>query len=118
MNMFLQKFASLIAEFPRERDSLARLGELVGTGVQRRFTLDHLLLRTLPDSEESFVRILERLVAMGTIGRVYEVESPTAHKPLEEYSSFVQIPESVFDVYVEQQIPVTPRNLRPLYLVK
>lgn len=118
MSISLQKFADLIAEFPRERDSLSRFGELLGTGVPRRYTLDHLLLRAQPDSEESFVRILERLVAAGTIRRVYQVESPATHAPLEEFSSFVQIPDSVFDYNSEQYIPVTPRNLLPLYVVQ
>lgn len=116
--MFLQRFANITAEFPLERDALARLGELIGTGVQRRLTLDHIFLRVRPHSEVDFVRLLERLVAMGAIERVYQVESPATRAPLEEFSSYDRIPESIFDVSSEMEIPVTPRNVRPLYLVQ
>lgn len=116
--MFSQKFASITAEFPAERDALAQLGELVDTGVQRRLTLDHLFLRLQPHSEIDFARVLERLVAAGAIGRVYQVESPVTRSPIEEFASYESIPESIFDWHTETQIPVTPRNVRPMYLVQ
>jgi len=118
MSMFSQRFASITAEFPLERDALARLGELIGSGVQRRLTLDHILWRVKPHSEIDFVRVLERLVDAGAIDRVYQVASPTTRAPIEEFSSFDRIPESIFDFHAEMEIPVTPRNVHAMYLVR
>lgn len=115
MSSFSQKFASITAEFPAERETLSRLASLVGTGQQREMTLDHLIQRLRPSSDYSLARILERLVAEGIIGRVFRVVSPADRLPIEDFPSFSRVPEVLFDWHNGTEISVRPRDVRVVY---
>ncbi len=117
MSMSSEKFSSITSEFPRERESVSRLGELIGSGKRREMTIDHLTLRVQPSSEVDLVRILERLVYDGTIQRVYRVESPGNLGPIEDFDDFREVPEEIFDPHTGAEISVTPRNVRVMFIL-
>ncbi len=115
MNLSSPNFGSITSEFPEERDTLARLNTLLSSGRHQEMTLDHLALEVSPHSVDAFVRILERLVRMGVIGRVYRLESPSSRGKIEDYHSFASIPQRTLDWHADSQIDVTPRDIRVLY---
>lgn len=115
MNTFSQRFAALIDDFPEERESLALLAKLIQSDRHREMTLDHLILTLSPHSVESLVRILERLAHEGAIERSYRVESPKTKAKIEDFTSFEDIPETVYDDKTGTELQVTPRDLRVIY---
>lgn len=115
MNTFSQRSAALISEFPEERESVARLGNLIHSSKHREMTLDHLILTLSPHSVESLVRILERLALEGTVARLYRVESPKSKGKIKDFASFEDIPETIYDDKTGTELQVTPRDLRVIY---
>lgn len=111
------RFPALTSEFPAERETLVRLRQLVSSGRRGEMTLDHLATEVSPHSIESFVRILERLVRSGVLGRVYRLESPSTHGKIDDYKEFSEIPQHTTDWHVDAPIDVTPSDIHVIYKI-
>ena len=113
--MYSQSFADLPNEFPAERESISRLGRIAKSTRHREMTLSHLILQVSPQSIESLVLILERLVSQRTVRRVYRIESPRTRGKIDDFESFRDVPETIFDWHSGEELVVTPRDLRVYY---
>lgn len=115
--MSSDKYSSLTAEFPAERETVSRLSQLVGTGKRREMPLDSLIVKLEPKSDIDLARILERLVSSGTIARLYRVEN-ASYAPIDEFVDYRRIPREIFDPHTGAEMVVTPRNVRVVFVLE
>jgi hypothetical protein len=117
MSTYSPLFSAITREFPQEEAAIARLAELSEQPKKLEMTIDHLVLQTSAKSFLALLKILERLVSSGTAERVYRVESPESHAPIQDFSSFRNVPERIHDWHRGEELAVTPRNVRLLYFL-
>jgi hypothetical protein len=116
MNMSLPKFDALTSRFPHEQQALKGLAELVRSSKKREMTFDHLVSWLNPRSVESLALILAELTRAGVVTRVIRVESRT-HSGIGDFASLNDIPPRMHDYSTDEEIEVTPDNLRIVYKV-
>jgi hypothetical protein len=115
--MSLPIFDALINKFPDEQTAIMRLAELVGGERSRQMTFDHLVVKLAPNSVENLAVILAELTKLGLVRRFIRLESPRGGG-VEDYSSLEDVPERIHDWRTDEDIEVTPQNLRVFYMLK
>ena len=116
MNMSLPKFEVLTSRFPNEQRALKGLAALVQSSKKREMTFDHLVSQLHPGSVENLALILAELTHAGIVTRVIRVESST-QTGIGDFSSLNEIPPRIYDYSTDEDIEVTPANIRVVYKV-
>lgn len=107
----------ITADLPLDPRSQRRLEKLVQEATKRRLTLtfEQVLRRVDSIPPEVLSMVLAQLVDLGLAQRVIRVESPTTKVGLGDYDSLEKVPRRLLDHSANQEIDVTPDDLRVLY---
>jgi hypothetical protein len=71
----------------------------------------------MPKSLLAFSEILSLLEKEGILRKIFRIESPTTKAGIDDYSSFLDIPDIVHDPNIDQDIQVKTDNVKLLYSV-
>lgn len=115
-NMSLPKFEALTDQFPAEEHALKELARLVRSPKKREMTFDHLVSFVAPKSVENLALILGELTRAGIVVRVIRVESKT-QSGIGDFSKLEDVPDRIYDYTSDEDIEVTPANVRVVYKV-
>lgn len=113
--MLLEKFDSLIHEYPDEADTAERLLVLLKTAKPRsEYTVDRLFDQIKPKSSYLFTQFLDSAVQLGVLSRVFRVESP-AQGGIGDFLSYLDVPPVIYDWRQDIDISVLPKNVEPIF---
>lgn len=96
-----------------------------GTGLAKKIakvlepdkalTFNQLVERVSPESPSQLAKLLAELSAARLIDQIIRVESPETHSGIEDFNSIEQVPSTIYDVYTQKYIDVTPSNVIVLF---
>lgn len=111
------QFAALIAEFPEERDTIARLEHLLGEGKAREVTFDRMIGLVEPQSPQALALILAELSLAGIVRRFVRVESRVTKGGIKDFPTLLDVPNRIHDFRTDTEIEVTPGDLKQFFAI-
>jgi hypothetical protein len=123
MNTFSADLNDITTKFATERKAVKRLAVLLKQAYASEqkgkpvpeYTFEHLLSVLEPSSPEALSYILAQLVKNGEIRKIIRVESPKNKGGIGDFSSILEVPETIHDTRADQRVRVTPDLLRVIY---
>ncbi len=120
MNMLLEELENLTSKHPKIKEASTALYSLIDKNPNKvylfQFTLERLLERlNLPHTFES-LRIIELLIANKIIDKKVQVTSEKGGG-LFSYSNFNEIPNTVYDQFIGEEVKVIPDNIKTIFTI-
>ena len=106
----------MASEWPGDRELAERVAEILKEGNEYDF--DRVAQLAHPSSRRELRFLLGWLVRHGVVKLIFRVESPERNAGIEDFESFDDVPDRIFDRYTAREIAVTPQNLRTVYEVE
>ncbi len=108
--------STITERYPAERRALGRLERIAAEGPSQ-YTFENLFRAVGASSPEIFALILTDLARLGSVRRVFRVESPFTHRGLGDYETLDAIPDRIRDQLVEQEFTPTPSDIKTVYFI-
>jgi hypothetical protein len=113
-------------KYPREKEAVKRLEALINAASDPsrdnkpsgEYTFEHLYEKIRPSSPEVLAAMLADLEMQGLIRRIIRVESRTRGGGIHDYSSLLEVPPTVRDWRADEDMTVTPQDLRVLFTLR
>ena len=96
-----------------EREMIERLKELFRQRPE--YTFSALMRFVKPPSAEQLALILDDLAKLGTIQRVFRLESPFTHQGIRDFDSILDVPDHYRDDVSEEEFEVRREHVFPIF---
>lgn len=112
----------LTEQFPGRQELIERVQSLVAqlerdqsiNQKRRELTLSRLYDEIEPASTGELAKVLSILIGAGVLEKLFRVESPSLGG-IDDFHSLTDIPSVIFDPHTDQELKVTPSNLKIIF---
>lgn len=114
--MSLDILKSLISQFPTEGMAVERLAHLFDEVKETKgeFPSEKLLEKVRPSSRMVFIYMMDALIEMGELKKIYRVESKSLGG-IDDFENLEDIPEVIPDWRTDSEVEVAPSDIKLIY---
>jgi hypothetical protein len=113
MSMFFKKFEKIMSRFGYEPRLAKQVKEAFVPG--QALTFNQLVEKISPDSPSQLALLLADLSSANLLEQIIRVESPETHSGIEDFRTIEEVPKTIYDMYSDKYIDVTPANVVVLF---
>ena len=117
--MYSMNFENLTASFPNDKDAILRIAELIEENSKAKkafFSVTRITDRAAPISQFTLAYVLQQLESSGILRKIIRVTSKEG-VGIKDFTSILDIPETILDRNRDINIVVEPEDLKIFYQV-